>query len=77
MESLETLTEAVEHLLDKSAAQESLLFLLAHYVVETGAVTAPALAEHLRRYDVPSDTPEILVMRNFYADVIGGASRAA
>lgn len=77
METIETLTDAIQHLLDKSAAQESLMLLLAHYVVETGAVTAPDLAEHLRRYTMPSDTPEIRELRNFYADVIGGRGLAA
>lgn len=73
MESVETLTEAIQHLLDKSAAQESLMLLLAQYIVETGTVTAPELAEHLRRYAMPTDTPEIRTLRDFYADVIGGA----
>lgn len=73
MESIETLTDAIQHLLDKSAAQESLILLLSHYVVETGAVTAPDLAAHLRRYAMPSDTPQVRELRNFYADVIGGA----
>ena len=35
-------------------------------------MTASDLAEHLRRYAMPSDTPEIRKLRNFYADVIGG-----
>lgn len=72
MESIETLTDAIQHLLDKSAAQESLILLLSHYVVETGTVTGPDLAKHLRRYAMPADTPEVRELRNFYADVIGG-----
>ena len=72
MESLETLTEAVELLLDKMAAQESVIFLLARYLVDTRVVTDAELADRLRWYTMPNDTPAVVQLRRFYADVIDG-----
>ena len=72
MEKVETITEAVELLLDKAAAQESLIFLLAHYVIDTGTVSAAELADHIRGYEMPTDTSGVRQLREFYAAVIGG-----
>ena len=76
MEEADTLADAIELLLERCSAQESLLFLLSHYMIEAGAVSAPALAEHLRGYTGPCDTPGITKFRHFYADVIGGTGSA-
>jgi hypothetical protein len=74
MKSTETLEDAIDHLLDKMAAQESLMFLLARYVVDTGVVTEGELAEHIRAYSMPEDTLGTKRLRDFYADVIDGGS---
>jgi hypothetical protein len=39
-------------------------------------LTAPNLAEHLRRYVMPNDTLEVHELRNFYTDVIAGRGLA-